>query len=262
MNITEHFSSQGSPEWQQLRLGKVTASRVADVVARTKTGGVGASRANYMAELILERLTNERGEHVHSKAMDDGTRKEPLARGAYRRQTNLLVKEIGFVPHPKIAMSGASPDGFVGDDGLVEFKCPYAATHLELLLGGSIPGKYADQMQWGMACTGRQWCDFVDYDPRFPPAMQLIIKRVRRDESRITFLTNEVLKFLKELDVKLYDLCLIYETSAESSPAPEAVDDGSQAGEGTEVASASPAIVERSDEDIAYQMGRGAAGRG
>jgi len=196
---------QRTPEWFSARLAKVTASRVADVVAKTKTG-YSASRANYMAELICERLTGMQGASYSNAAMAWGTETEPMARAAYEGAVGSLVIETGFVPHANIEMSGASPDGLVGDDGLVEIKCPMTATHIETLLGQSVPAKYVTQMQWQMACTGRKWCDFVSFDPRMPENMQIFVKRVGRDELLIASLETEVIQFLKELDLKITQL--------------------------------------------------------
>lgn len=200
---------QGSTEWLALRCGKVTASRVSDVVAKTKSGPA-ASRANYMAEIIAERLTGEPAERFTNAAMQWGTEKEPEARSSYEFYRNVAVKEIAFVHHPKIDASGASPDGLVGEDGLVEIKCPNTATHLETLLGQMVPSKYVNQMQWQMACSGRQWCDFVSYDPRLPESMRLFIKRMPRDDKRITELETEVAGFLLEIAVKLSELNSLY----------------------------------------------------
>lgn len=202
---------QGSPEWFAARLGKVTASRVADVVARTKTG-YGATRANYMAELIAERLTQTQAERFTNAAMQWGTDKEPEARAAYVFMRDLDVTEVGFVAHPSIDMSGASPDGLVGDDGLVEIKCPNTATHLDTLLERAVPAKYVTQMQWQMACTGRAWCDFVSFDPRMPEGrMRLFVQRVYRDAARVAELETEVAAFLAELDTKVSALRALYD---------------------------------------------------
>ncbi len=201
---------QGSAEWLAIRVGKVTASRVADVVAKTKTG-YGASRANYMAELIAERLTGAPAERYTNAAMAWGTEKEPEARALYEFLTDAEITQVGFVPHPTISMSGASPDGLVSDDGLVEIKCPNTATHIDTLLGQSIPAKYETQMQWQMACTGRQWCDFVSYDPRMPDSMRLFVKRVERDSLIIDDLSFDVSTFLVELDHKVENLLALYE---------------------------------------------------
>jgi putative phage-type endonuclease len=200
---------QGSPEWLALRAGKVTASRVADVVARTKTGW-GASRANYMAELIAERLTGQPAQSFMNDAMRWGTEKEPEARTAYEFWHDVEVVQVGFVAHPSITMSGASPDGLVGSDGLVEIKAPNTATHLDTLLSQTVPGKYITQMQWQMACTGRAWCDFASFDPRLPTDMQLFVQRVQRDDACIGKLEQDVTEFLAELDAKLAALNALY----------------------------------------------------
>jgi putative phage-type endonuclease len=200
---------QGSPEWKSLRCGKVTASRVADVVAKTKTG-YSASRANYLAQLIAERLTGTPAETYTNAAMQHGTETEPEARAAYEFYQGVTVEQIAFVPHPKIDQAGASPDGLVNADGLVEIKCPNTATHLETLLGQAVPGKYDTQIQFQLACTGRKWCDFVSYDPRMPEHMRLFIKRVARDDKRINELETEIAGFLLEMAVKLSELNSIY----------------------------------------------------
>ncbi len=200
---------QGSPEWLAARLGRVTASRVADVVAKTKTG-YGASRANYMAELVAERLAGAPGERFTNAAMQWGTDKEPEARAAYVFMQDVDVAQVGFIPHPEIEMSGASPDGLVGADGLVEIKCPNTATHIETLIGQSVPGKYVTQMQWQMACTGRVWCDFASFDPRMPAEMRLFVRRVHRDDALIAELEREVVTFLAELDDKVAQLRALY----------------------------------------------------
>jgi putative phage-type endonuclease len=190
---------QGSLEWHALRLGKVTASRVSDVIAKTKTGW-GAGRANYAAELIAERLTGSPAERFTNAAMQWGTDNEPLARKAYEFMTDNAVEQVGFVAHPLIEMSGASPDGLVGADGLLEIKCPNTATHIDTLLNQAIPYKYIVQMGWQMACTGRQWCDFVSFDPRLPEDMRLWVRRVTRDDVFVKGLEGDVSDFLAEVE--------------------------------------------------------------
>lgn len=189
---------QRSPEWFAARIGKVTASRIADVCARTKTGW-GASRKNYLAELVAERLTGEKAEGFTNAAMQWGTDMEPRARLAYELYRNATVVETGFVPHPSIADTGASPDGLVERDGLVEIKAPNTATHLETLLGAPLPEKYFLQIQWQLACTGREWCDFVSFDPRMPETMSLFVDRVKRDDVAIASIEKDVFAFLHEL---------------------------------------------------------------
>lgn len=193
---------QGTDEWHQARLGKVTASRVADVVAKTKSGWA-ASRANYEAQLIAERLTGHPTENFTNAAMEWGTATEAEARAAYSFLTDRDVEEVGFVTHPTIAESGASPDGMVGEEGMVEIKCPNTATHINTLLTGKIDGKYQTQMQWQMACTGRFWCDFVSYDPRMPERHRLFIQRVDRDQERIEELQEAVIQFLADMAAKI-----------------------------------------------------------
>ena len=202
---------QGSPEWIAARLGKVTASRIADVCARTKTGW-GASRANYMAELVAERLTGKPADRYTNDAMQWGVATEAEARTAYEFVHDCEVELCGFIEHPTIPMSGASPDGLVDDDGLVEIKCPNTATHLDTLLLKAIPGKYILQMQWQMACTGRKWADFVSYDPRLPEPMRLFVERISYVD-KLT-LETDVRQFLSELDTKIDALDKIYSFKA------------------------------------------------
>ena len=200
---------QGSQEWLLARCGKVTASRVADIMAKTKSG-YSASRGNYMAELVCERLTGVPTDTFKSAAMEWGTAQEPHARAAYEAVGGVLVEEVGFVPHPSIPDAGASPDGLVKDNGLIEIKCPYTATHIDTLLSGKVPDRYNTQMQWQMACTGRVWCDYVSYDPRMPENMRLFLTRVFRDQSAILAMETEVLTFIHELTDKVAALKLHY----------------------------------------------------
>jgi putative phage-type endonuclease len=201
---------QGSDQWKAIRLGKVTASRVADVMARTKSG-YGASRANYAAQIIAERLTGHPIESSFTTpAMQHGVDTEPEARNAYQFYHGVTVDQVAFVQHPTIADVGCSPDGLVGDDGLVEIKCPNTATHLETLLGQTVPGKYETQIQFQMACTGRQFCDFISYDPRMPEQMRMFVRRVYRDDQRIAELETEVVAFLKEIKSRIEQLEAIY----------------------------------------------------
>jgi putative phage-type endonuclease len=203
---------QGSPEWFAERCGKVTASRVADVIARTKSGW-GASRANYMADLIAERLTGFKSEGYVNSAMQHGIDTEPQARDAYEFYAGVEVAQVGFIAHPTISMTGASPDGLVGETGLVEIKCPSTATHIDTLLSGKIAEKYVTQMMWQMACTGRKWCDFVSFDPRLPEEMRIWIHRVQRDDKVIKALEIDVEAFLAELDEKVTALRSKYEVA-------------------------------------------------
>lgn len=204
------MTEQGTDAWKAERAGKATASKIADIVAKTKTGW-GASRANYMAQLVAERLTGQPTEGYTNAAMQHGTATEPEARDAYAFAYDVDVQKVGFVPHPTIEMAGASPDGLCGADGLVEIKCPNTSTHIETLLGASIDRKYILQMQWQMACTGRKWCDFCSYDNRMPGSMALYVQRVQRDDLLITQLETDVREFLKEVAQQVADLQAKYE---------------------------------------------------
>jgi putative phage-type endonuclease len=196
---------QGTEAWFNIRIGKITASRVADVLAKTKTG-YSTTRDNYMAQLVCERLTGQKGESFTNAAIQHGIETEAYARAAYEARYDVLVDEVGFVSHPTIEMSGASPDGLVGDDGLIEIKCPNTATHIETLLSESVPNKYYTQMQFQIACTGRKYCDFVSFDNRLPTELQMFVKRVPRDDMYIKLIEDEIVKFLAELDTKINQL--------------------------------------------------------
>jgi putative phage-type endonuclease len=196
---------QGTPEWFAARLGNVTASRVADVIAKTKSG-YSASRENYMAQLICERMTGTVAESYTNAAMAWGTETEPLARAAYESIADVLVDEVGYIAHPTIERAGASPDGLVGVFGLLEIKCPNTATHIDTLISEQVPTKYITQMQWQMSCTGRTWADFVSFDPRLPSGLQMFVKRVEFDAEYVAMLKEEVIKFLAELDAKISKL--------------------------------------------------------
>jgi len=196
---------QHTPEWRAARLGKATASRIADIVARTKSG-YSASRANYAAQLACERLTGLPVDGYASAAMQWGVAREPEARQLYEFTYDAPVTPVGFLQHPTLGRAGASPDGLVGCTGLVEIKCPLSATHLETLIGRGPPGRYHTQMQWQMAVTGRAWCDFVSYDPRLPADLQLFVQRIARDPVRIGELEGEVRVFLDEVEALVREL--------------------------------------------------------
>ena len=189
--------AQGSDEWHQARAGKVTASRVSDVLAK----GKGVSRRNYLAELVAERLSGmPTPDRFQSQEMRDGSRREADARDLYALMRDVDPVQVGFVLHPTIEMAGASPDSLIGEDGMLEIKCPTVATHLDTLRGGFIAGRYFTQMQFQMACTGRQWCDYGSYHPDLPPEMQLHIKRVLRDTKVILEMEVEITMFLAEVE--------------------------------------------------------------
>ncbi|MEO1169635.1 MAG: lambda exonuclease family protein [Pseudomonadota bacterium] len=189
---------QRSPEWFEARLGKATASKISDIIAKTRNGW-GVSRKNYAAQLVAERLSGQAADSFTNAAMQWGADTEPMAREAYERAQLVSVTEVGFLDHPVVDMSGASPDGLVGDDGLVEIKCPNTATHIDTLQGSAIPTKYFAQMQWQMACCERDWCDFASFDPRLPLELQLHIRRVERDSKWLAETEEMVAEFLAEV---------------------------------------------------------------
>ncbi len=193
---------QGTPEWFDSRVGCCTASRCYDAIAKTKSGW-SASRERYMDELITERLIGRAQDHFISADMMWGIEQEPLARAAYEFENNVTVEEVGSIPHPVIEWSSASPDGLIGDEGLIEIKCPKTTTMVSTVLSGQIPKNYVTQMTWQLACTQRKWCDFVMFDPRLPPANQIWIQRYEPEEDVITQLEEDVKLFLLDLQVRL-----------------------------------------------------------
>lgn len=190
---------QGTPEWLAERAGKVTASMLSNVMMAKTAAGY----QNYLAQLICERLTGEPVETFKSAAMEHGNETEPQARAFYELETGNEVVECGFIPHPALTNSGASPDGLIGDLGLVEIKCPQPAKHIKNLMGGTIDKAYSLQMQWQMECTGREWCDFVSFNPSFPAHLQLHITRVDADAEAQAEITAAVTSFLADMDAKL-----------------------------------------------------------
>jgi len=200
---------QRSDEWIKARIGSLGASCVHEVVAKTKTG-YSTSRANRLAALVCERLTGLAQDTYQNAAMLHGIETEPEARAAYAFYSGAEAVEVGLVRHPTIAGTHASPDGLIGDDGLLEIKAPNTATHIATLLGGTVDGRYITQMQWQLACTGRKWCDFVSFDPRMPENMRFFVKRIQRDDAHIATLEAEVQDFLKELDATVARLLKTY----------------------------------------------------
>ena len=202
---------QRTEEWFQQRLGKVTASRISDVIAKTKTG-VSTSRQNYLIQLVSERLTGKKGDSYVNQAMLDGIEREDAARSLYMLNKDVDVTEVGFFDHPVIKNSGASPDGAVNAEekgkyaGLIEIKCPIETTHTNTLMSKSVPSKYIPQMQWQLACTGAKWVDFVSYNPNFPVELQRFVSRVDRNDAYIAELEVEVIKFLDEVDQTIIKL--------------------------------------------------------
>jgi putative phage-type endonuclease len=195
---------QGSPEWFQQRYGNASASRIKDVIAKTKSG-YSASRENYLTELVLERF-GVFPEKFTNKSMEWGTEKEPFARARHEIEQGIFVEECGYILHPTIAKSGASPDGLIGSDGVLEIKCPDTKTHFEYLIDNKPPAQYIPQMAWQIVCTGRKWADFVSYDPRAPQGLDYFYVRYIPEQDYLSMLETEVIKFLHEVDAKFNQL--------------------------------------------------------
>jgi putative phage-type endonuclease len=190
---------QNDAEWTWARAGRITASRMCDVMATLKRGGEAASRRDYRGELIAERLTGRAEDRYVSKEMKFGTEQEPFARTAYEIKTENIVDQVGFIFHPRLDFTGASPDGLIGEDGGLELKCPKTTTHLAYMMAGTVPKEYQDQMLWNMACAEREWWDFASYDSRLPEKLRIFIARMPRDEARIDEIEREVLKLNSEV---------------------------------------------------------------
>lgn len=182
---------QGTPEWINARCGMVGASNMSDMMA----GGKGLTRKRLLVRIVTERLTGIPEESFTSQAMQWGIDTEPQARAAYEFLRDAMVETTGFHKHPSIDGFGASPDGLVGDDGLIEIKCPNSTTHVATIESGKIDTGYLLQMQWQMACTGRKWCDFVSFDPRMPAGLEMYCVRLDRDNARITELEQAAIQF-------------------------------------------------------------------
>jgi putative phage-type endonuclease len=198
---------QGTAFWRELRRGLVTASRCADVIATIKKGKEEAApRRNYRWELICEILTGQPTEQFVTREMQWGADQEPFARAAYEMEQDVMVETCGFVIHPEIPRFGASPDGLVGSDGMIQIKCPNTSTHLTWMVSGSIPVEHAVQMLAELSCTGRQWNDFVSFDPRLPKHLQLYIRRFTRKHVLVEKLESQVVHFNAEVDEMLAQL--------------------------------------------------------
>ena len=223
-----------------------------------KRGGEAASRRDYRAELIAERLTGKVENRYVSKEMRYGTEQEPFARTAYEIRTENIVDQVGFVFHPRLDFSGASPDGLVREDGGVEFKCPKTTTHLAYLAAGTVPKEYEDQMLWNMACAEREWWDFVSFDPRLPEKLRLFIVRMPRDEARIGEIEREVMRLNHEIHIVCEQLGVTpnldpIEVFTESGPSKQ--DLNSEAVQ-VEETSGPPELTELVSKEMYVEVGR------
>lgn len=215
--------AQGSAEWLDIRRGKITASRIADVLSVLKKGGEGADRRNYRIEQIAERLSGRSEDHYVSLEMEWGMEFESVARSAYEIATESIVDTVGFVLHPIFDFAGSSPDGLVNENGILEIKCPKTTTHLKWMLAGGVPEEHQAQCLWNMACCDRKWADFVSYDPRLPEGLKIFIARMERDDERIAVIEADVSKFNDEIEKEMSRL---RERIKISAPAPGPVFDG------------------------------------
>lgn len=205
--------AQGSPEWHQQRLGKVTASRIKDVMAKGRGSSESLTRDKYLVELVAERLSGQPAGFEGNASTEFGNEQEPHARAAYEASTGFLVTPAEFVPHPEIEDSGASPDGYVGTDGLIEIKSHISAIHHVYVLRGSIPQAHVDQMQWQLACTGRKWCDYASWCPFMPEGLRLRVHRVERDDARIADIAFAVRKMIDDVAAETHSLLLLREAA-------------------------------------------------
>jgi len=190
---------QGTGEWFNARTGKLTASRMRSAIKRLKNGDDSAERKNLKIEILCERMTGDIVDKFVNQAMQWGIEKEPEAKAAYEKATGRIIRDVGFIDHPRIQFCGASPDGFV-DDGLIEIKCPTTSTHVGWILDGGIPDEHKAQMTLQAAVTGRSWVDFVSYDPRMPEPQKLLVKRFYPTAGEIAEIETEAEKFLAEVD--------------------------------------------------------------
>lgn len=197
---------QGSEEWKAARCGKITASRIWDIMDKTKAGKPTSKRKNYIAEKTLERITGAPMEHYRSPAMQWGTEQEADARMVFEIGTGRAVREVGFIDHPTLPMCGASPDGLIGDDTIIEIKCPMSATHIAFVRTGVIDPQYYAQMQWVMGCTGRAQAWFISYDPRCGPGLEVEYKLFKRDEKFLASAREEVIAAEEEIKEQVEEL--------------------------------------------------------
>jgi len=197
---------QRTDEWYRARCGQLGASQISKALAKGRAGAESATRKNLMAEIIAMRLTGVTPEGFTSASIQFGIDNEPMARSAYEVTYGIFVDQTGWVPHPSIEWTGCSPDGLVGDDGLIEIKCPNTATHIDYLLAGIAPSEYHLQMLWQMEVCNKTWCDFVSFDPRLPEDLQLFTVRFMRDDDRLNEIREGVKKFLSETEEVLTKL--------------------------------------------------------
>ena len=185
---------QGSEEWVKQRLGKVTAS----VIHKVYSDKLTATKKNLMRSLALERLSGSRMSNIKTVDMARGLAIEPLARKAYEIATQQKVSLVGFISHPDIKNAGASPDGLIGEKGFIEIKCLNIRNHNQIIKNKKIPKQYYYQMQFQLACSQREWGDFVAYHPEADES--LYIERVAPEHNIIQELQSKVINFLTDVE--------------------------------------------------------------
>lgn len=186
---------QGTDEWLALRFGYITASKYKDVMAK----GQGKTRKSYMLLLAAEAITGEQAESYSNEYMDWGNENEPVARAMYELESGNSVNEVSFIKLNEVNKIGCSPDGLIDDDGMVEFKCPKTTTQIETFLSGKMPTGHKPQVQGQLWVSGRDWCDFVSFDPRINGSSGYFCQRQYRDEDYIKEISEACFKFEKEL---------------------------------------------------------------
>lgn len=194
---------QHTPEWWADRCGKATASRMGDLTRTLKKGGWAADRQNYLREKVAERVTGKNRDRRKVASLDHRLELEPDARAAYEFYYDTEIKLVGFVDHPRIPMAGCSPDGLVGDEGGVEIKCCDSEGHLDIITAEAIDPDYLYQIHFNIACTDRQWWDFIAFNPDMPEEGKLWVKRIERDETIIAWMEQAVIDFNAEVDRKV-----------------------------------------------------------
>jgi putative phage-type endonuclease len=197
--------AQQSAQWYQERIGKLTASSMAAAMDYLKNGTPSAKRRDLQVAIVAERMTDIIREAYVNAAMTWGSEHEAEAKLMYVERTGNAVMPAPFCPHPTIENFGASPDGFIGHDGLLETKCPTSTTFVRWKLAGDVPAEHKPQMLAQLACTGRKWVDFAAFDPRMPENRRLIIHRYAPPPDEIASVEAAAIKFLDEVDV-MFDL--------------------------------------------------------
>ena len=192
-------SPQATPEWFQQRIGKLTASNMAAAMSYLKNGKESTERAKLKMHLVAERLTDIIAPHYVTEAMAWGIATETEAKECAAKLIGLDIKQCGFFDHPEIDNFGATPDGLLDDDGLIEIKCPTTVTHLSWLLENKVPEQHKAQMAAQLLCTGRRYCKFMSYDPRVPKR-PILYKHYAPSQAELGEVRRAAVLFLAEVE--------------------------------------------------------------